>query len=237
MVIVRCCLTLHDSLYYATREMGTLYETAGYLHNYALSYALFNDRLIRVPYAAHGYRPDYEGDLNKLNDAGIYVLPARPLRCDFLLVTWKMAQVSYYRKPERFGARGNYPQNFGRAKEIAPGSRFESYVISDEPVTLPRWIRMGKWASKILVECSPPLSVAVRKGAFVSTCPLNPLDVGVTMEAFDVISMPPVSLIKNARLEGPYYELPDGTRIPAGMRYRFPEGSATRRRSATRLDP
>ena len=234
MVIVRCCLTLHDSLYYATREMGTLYETGSYLHNYALSYALFNGRLIRVPYFVRGYRPNYAADLQKLNDAGIYVLPARPLKCEFLLVTWKMAQVTYYRKPERFGPRGNYPENYGRAKEIAPGSQFEFFVISEKPVTLPRWIRMGKWASKIMVDCSSPLSVTTRKGVYVSTCPLNPLDVGQAIEAFDVISMPPVSLIANARLEGAHYELPDGMRIPMGMRYRFPAAVGVRGRASLR---
>jgi CRISPR-associated protein Csc1 len=130
MLIIRCHLILHDSLFYATREMGTLYETERYLHNYALTYALFNDRLIRVPYFAAGYRPNYADDLDKLNAAGIYVTPARPLKCDYLLATWKMAQVTYYRKPERFGGRGNFPENYGRAKELAPESEFEFFVIS-----------------------------------------------------------------------------------------------------------
>jgi len=42
MHIQRCTLTLQESVYYATREMGTLYETGNYLHNYALTYALCN---------------------------------------------------------------------------------------------------------------------------------------------------------------------------------------------------
>jgi CRISPR-associated protein Csc1 len=223
MLILRCRLVLHDSLYYATREMGTLYETGHYLHNYALSYALFNDRLIRVPYFASGYRPSYPADLGKLNAAGIYVTPARPLRFDYLVVTWKMAQVAYYRRPERFGPRGNFPENYGRAKELAPGSVFECFVISREPPPLPRWIRMGKWASKVLVEAEA-VPYRERSGPYTCATPLNPLDLPGTPVAFDVVSMPPVSLLVNARLDGPNYELADGTCIPAGMRYQFPEG-------------
>jgi len=40
MAIIRCQLELHDSLYYATREIGRLYETEPVIHNYALCYAL-----------------------------------------------------------------------------------------------------------------------------------------------------------------------------------------------------
>jgi CRISPR-associated protein Csc1 len=224
MWVTQCRLTLHDSLFYATREMGTLYETGRFLHNYALSYALFNQQLIHVPYFADSYRPDYPGDLGKLNEAGVYVTPARPLEMDYLLTTWKMAQVSYYRKPEPFGARGNFPENFGRAKEIAPESKFEFFVISEQPIVLPRWIRMGKWASKILVEEVGRIQVTARKGVYISTIPVNPLDVQGELVAFDVISMPPISLVNHAQINGAYYELKKDFKIPAQMRYTFPEG-------------
>jgi len=40
MHLYLCRLTFHENLFYATREMGRLYETGRYLHNYALTYAL-----------------------------------------------------------------------------------------------------------------------------------------------------------------------------------------------------
>ena len=40
MQVTKFHLTLHDSLYYATREMGRLYETESVIHNWALTYAL-----------------------------------------------------------------------------------------------------------------------------------------------------------------------------------------------------
>jgi CRISPR-associated protein Csc1 len=222
MHIIRCRLTLHDTVFYATREMGILYETERYIHNYALSYALFNDSIIRVPYFCASYKPDYPGDLDKLNATGIYVTPARPLHWDYVLATWKMAQVTYYRKSERFSGK-NYPQNIGRSKELAPGSVFEFFVFSSEDVNLPRWIRLGKWMGKAEVEITWQDQLARKSGSFIANHPLNPLDVPGQLSTFDLISMPPVSLVANARLESEYYKMPDKTCLPAGMHYTFPK--------------
>lgn len=221
MFITRCLLTLHDSLFFATREMGTLYETERYIHNYALSYALFNDSVIKVPYFCASYHPTYSDDLGKLTERGIYVTPARPIHVSFMLVTWKMGQVTYHRNPEKFGGR-NYPMNYGRAKEVSPESEFEFFVIHQEPVTLPRWIRLGKWASKALLEPEKSVAVEIKKDIFTSACPLNPLDVPHEITIYDLISMPPVSLVNNARLNGEHYVLDEKTKIPAGMKYTFP---------------
>lgn len=221
MHIHRCTLTLQESVYYATREMGTLYETGNHLHNYALTYALFNDISIRVPYFCSSYRPTYMDDLEKITRLGVYITPAEPLQIDFLLATWKMGQVDYYRKPERFGERGNYPDNYGRAKELAPESTFRCYVLSAQPMALPRWVRLGKWHSKVLVEAQE-IKATLRRDDYVAACALNPLDVppGV-LRAFDIISMPPSSLVANARCSGEYYEIERGLGLPAGLRYTF----------------
>jgi len=203
--------------------MGTLYETERYIHNYALSYALFNDSVIKVPYFCASYRPTYADDLGKLTERGIYITPARPVHVSFMLVTWKMGQVTYHRNPEKFGVR-NYPMNYGRAKELAPESEFEFFVIHKESVKLPRWIRLGKWASKALLEPEKSIAVEVKKDVFTSACPLNPLDLPTSLPPtiYDLISMPPVSLLNNARLNGEHYALDEKTKIPAGMKYTFP---------------
>ena len=222
MLVTRCRLILHDTVYYATREMGTLYETERYLHNYALSYALFGQSLLRMPYHTTLNRPNYAGDLRVLNEAGIYVTPALPLQWDYMLVTWKMAEATYRRVSRKFGkdtGSRNFPVNYGRAKELAPESEFEFFVISAQPVILPRWIRLGKWFSKALVEPREPAPATNHTGSFVAASPINPLDTPGEWLAYDVISMPPVSLLINAHIEGAYLELNDGTRLPAGMHY------------------
>ena len=230
MYLLRCELTLHDTLFFATREMGSFFETERYIHNYALAYALFGDSLIRRPFFCDSYRPAYAEDLAKLNEAAVYITPAQPLTWDYILVTWKIGQVNYYRKSEKFGeGKKNYPANIGRAKEIAPESVFEFYVVTESRITLPRWIRLGKWMSKALVEVKEEQEVETRKnqGSFAATCVLNPLDVSTAMlMACNIISMPPSSLVTNARMEGDYYELAgSGRGLPANMRFTFPDAS------------
>ena len=232
MKILQCTVTLHDTLYFATREMGTLFETERYLHNYALAYALFSNTLLASPSFCDTHRPSYASDLSTLNERNIYVTPAYPINWDYVLITWKIGQTSYYRKSEKFGeSRRNYPANIGRAKELAPESTFRFYVLSKEDLSLPRWIRLGKWMSKAQVDV---LNMELaeddeKEGEFISLCTLNPLDLAKGMlQTFDIISMPPSSLVTNARLEGGYYRVPGTARgvplgIPAKMNFTFPQ--------------
>lgn len=231
LTIYRCTLELHDSMYFATREIGRLYETEPVLHNYALCYALGlvdSDRYSTTVPEEHSYCyfcpeqvPKYEEHLTPLNQQGIYVTPARAVRHTAVLHTWKYANNNYHVEMEK--TQKNIP-SFGRAKEIAPESQFECFILSEKPLTLPRWIRLGKWASKAEVrieECSKVRSAA-EEGDFIFPSPLNPLDVMFTHQvlSYDTVNMPPVSLIRNVRLQGHYYES-FGLKIPARMTYRF----------------
>jgi CRISPR-associated protein Csc1 len=227
MYLLQCELTLHDTLYFATREMGPLFETERYIHNYALAYALFSNTLLSTPFFCKTYRPAYANDLAILNQEDVYVTPARPLSWDYVMVTWKIGQTAYYRKSEKFGeSKRNYPANIGRAKELAPESAFRFYVLSNSALTLPHWIRLGKWMSKAQVEVLKAEEVQERRrqGSFTAICTLNPLDLTrETLQTFDIISMPPSSLVTNAKLEGSYYEI-DGSAqgIPADMHFTVP---------------
>src|SRR5207248_1796470 len=128
-----CHLYLHDYLFYASREMGRLYETEKYLHNYGLTYAL---GLVKAPYANLAQAPRYQEDLEQMNEQGLYVTPAHPLRYSFAFSTFKMANVNYYNFTPQVSSNHVV---FGRAKELAPESIFEFFVLSEREVTLPRW--------------------------------------------------------------------------------------------------
>lgn len=183
--VYRCTLELHDSLYYATREIGRLYETEPVLHNYALCYALGlvdSEKHATTVGEDHSYRyfcpeqvPMYEAHLTPLNQQGIYITPARAVRHAAVLNTWKYADNRYHVEMQK--TQKNIP-SFGRAKEIAPESQFEFFVISEKPIPFPRWIRLGKWMSKAEVdvkELSTPKHNLARE--FTFPYPLNPLDV------------------------------------------------------------
>lgn len=228
--IYRCRLELHDSLYYATREIGRLYETEPVLHNYALCYALGlvdSEVYSTVVSEEHSYRyfcpeqvPKYEEHLMPLNDQGIYVTPARVIHHSATLNTWKYANNNYHVEMEK--TQKNIP-TFGRAKEIASESQFEFFAISAKPLTLPKWIRLGKWMSKAEVKM-----VETQEGQrstaeeFTFPYPLNPLDVMFSHQviSYDVVNMPPVSLIQNVRMQGHYYKL-NQLKVPARMQYCF----------------
>ncbi|MGE0683383.1 MAG: type I-D CRISPR-associated protein Cas5/Csc1 [Candidatus Binatia bacterium] len=214
MRIYLCRLILHENLYYATREVGRLYETGRCLHNYALTYAL---GFAAAPYFQAQQVPRYVEELTPLNERGIYVTPARDVDIHYSLSTFKYASNLYHVEMEK-GSR-NTP-SFGRAKEIAVGSIFEFAILSaSEPLRFPRWIRLGLWRSKAEVSWQEFTDLPQRHGAYTSGVPLNPLDVPGQLQVFDLVSMPPVSLVLNARIEGSYHALPNGIQIPAGMQY------------------
>jgi CRISPR-associated protein Csc1 len=232
MPVYKCTLTLHDNVFYATREMGVLYETEKYLHNWALSFALFNVQYIPQPYRLQGQAaqtPGYldagcEQNLLHLNQAGIYVFPAVPLCWSYQVNTFKAAQVTYYGKSKKFGDKGalrNYPINFGRAKELAVGSQYETYIVAAEGVKIPRWIRLGKWAAKTCVEAAPISQVEEKSGEYTCAHPLNPLDLpsSCRLVLYNRIVMPPVSLVSQAQLIGDFWQLPNRICLPRGLYY------------------
>ncbi|MGB3694452.1 MAG: type I-D CRISPR-associated protein Cas5/Csc1 [Spirulinaceae cyanobacterium] len=235
-LIYRLQLELHDSLYFATREIGRLYETEPILHNYALSYALglvdsltYSTTVVEEDsyrYFCPEQVPKYEEHLTPLNTQRIYVTPAYTIAYSSILNTWKYANNNYHVEMQK--TQKNIP-SFGRAKEIAPESLFETFIISQKPLKLPRWIRLGKWMSKAKVEVKQLPPPQKKTGSFTFPHPLNPLDVMFTHQviSYDVVNMPPVSLIRNVQMEGEYYywrnapkEL-QGLKIPAQMEYRF----------------
>ena len=220
MRVYTCRLTLHESLFYATREVGRLYETGRYLHNYALTYAL---GLATAPYFSPSQTPRYAEQLSPLNERGIYVTPARGVKIEYQLATFKYADNAYHVEIEK-GSR-NTP-SFGRAKEISAGSIFEFAVLSErEALRLPKWIRLGLWRSKAEVICVEAEARSEKRAEARAEYPLNPLDVAGQLLAFDLLSMPPASLVDHAVVQTDWWSLSSGAepcRLPAGMAYRFP---------------
>lgn len=228
----QCTLELHDSLYFATREIGRLYETEPVLHNYALSYALGlvdSSQYNTVVAEEDAYRyfcseqvPKYKEHLTPLNTQSIYVTPARAISHTTTLSTWKYADNRYH--VEMLPTERNIP-SFGRTKEIAPESRFEFFIISERSLKLPRWIRLGKWASKAELTAEVLKKPKHHQSAeFTVSHLLNPLDVMFTNQvlSYDTVNMPPVSLIRNVRMRGEFYTFENSSlKIPAQMHYHF----------------
>lgn len=232
-IIYRCEIELHDSLYYATREIGRLYETEAILHNYGLCYALGLVNSDTYRYFCSEQIPQYEEHLTPLNQEKIYITPAYSVNHNSVLNTWKYANNNYHVEMQK--TQKNIP-SFGRTKEIAAESLFACFIISENPLKIPKWIRLGKWMSKGEVRLK---KLSIQKGQnalFTCPYPLNPLDIMFTNQviSYDVINMPPVSLISNVTIQGEYYEIvgeydnqgkvknyQNKIKLPMRMEYRF----------------
>lgn len=221
MYIYLGTLTLHENLFYATREIGRLYETGRYLHNYALTYAL---ELAVAPYFHNEQMPRYAEQLTPLNNRGIYVTPARGTAVSYVLNTFKYASNLYH--VEMVKGRFNTP-SFGRAKELAVGSQFLFAVLSaNEKLLLPRWIRLGLWRSKAEINWETLEAKRQSAQSLETSLPINPLDLPENQfTSFDLISMPPGSLLDHVTLTSEWW-LAESSKgnllIPAGLAYTFP---------------
>ena len=216
MFVTVCHLELHDYLFYASREMGRLYETEKYLHNYGLTYAL---GLVKAPYANLAQVPRYAEDLAEMNTQGLYVTPAYPLQYSFAFHTFKMANVNYYNFTPQVSTNQVV---FGRAKELAPQSTFEFFVLSEKLLTLPRWIRLGKWMTKAHVEIVAHDQVQSKNGSYHASGVLNPLDLAHMPDNCNIVAMAPESLITNVTATGEHYEYNYNggkIRLPIDMHY------------------
>ncbi len=229
MRIAICRLTLHENVFFATREIGRLYESERYLHNYALTYAL---GLAKAPYYHAQQTPSYKEQLEPLNQAGVYITPARPISVSYAMSTFKYGNNHYH--VEMGKAQRNTP-TFGRLKELAVNSQFEFAVLLTDGAAVPRWpswIRLGLWLGKAHLHVSELFSAKhTQPRTERASFPLNPLDIPeATMKnvgVYDLISMPPVSLLDRAEVTSEGWEVVtnDGTRwLPAGLAYRFGTG-------------
>lgn len=234
MLLYHCRLTFHDNLYYETRTLGRLYETGRLLHNIALCYAL---GFAQTTYFHDNDVPKYAEELTALNDAGVYVTPAggddtmtdSPFEggVRYVIHTFKLGDERNAMFMER--SNTNIP-TYGRAKEIAVGSRFAFGVLTEQELTFPHWLRMGLWMSKARLEVSNPIPLqrGTNPDKIVSVYPLNPADLpdAAALRLFDLVSMRPSSLVENALIETEQWwvgELPDGRRVhlPIGLRHRI----------------
>ncbi|QGG48991.1 type I-D CRISPR-associated protein Cas5/Csc1 [Heliorestis convoluta] len=226
MPIYRLELITAEPLFFATREFGRVYVTDAYLHNYALTYAF---GLAASSYHQPDHVPRYQEHLEPLNEQGIYLTPAKPLQVSFASYTFKLADVRYRLQSEQLSV--NIP-SYGQCREIGPESRFISYAFTKARTTWPQWIRLGKWMSKVEV-IAEEIEYEQKNGKFVSAHPLNVLDLPQQPSMFNLLNMPPVSLVTDAHLETDYYKL-KGTGeeilLPAGMRYKFPEEKTTKKK-------
>jgi CRISPR-associated protein Csc1 len=244
MHIYRCELTLMEATFFSSREVSATYQTEPLIGNIALAYAF---GFCQSPYFNDG-TIYYKMHLGALNERGIYVTPATVVGQPRFSIgqfnaqpdaywyamgagtivtrpddgwavgagkTWRIVRAGGKRSKVAAETRPQY----GRIRFLAIGNRAISYVFSQEPLMVPRYIRLGKFMSKARVMVQEMAPEIVEQERAVIPFLLNPADLAIKLTLFDLISVPPTPLVRNAHLGGQFYRLQDGTLLPVGMRF------------------
>ncbi len=237
MTIYRADLTLMEHTYFASREVGVLYESEPLIGNYALTYAL---GLCAAPYGWNG-PPRYKQDLEPLNTRGIYVTPAtfQEGKLRYAFSQFNAQSESYYFRfdqnaiatdPTKKARAANFPQS-GKIRMLGLDSQAVFYLLAREnlPSPLPSYIRLGKFNSKARVVWSqlPLRAEQPGNGTREITFFLNAVDLSpehlAHLRAFSVYNIYPAPLLRQSRLQGAFWqaEQRNGADVflPVGMHY------------------
>ena len=234
MHIYRCEFQLMENLFFASREVNNFFQTEAVIGNYALAYAL---GLCRAGYHNDG-EITYAEDLEKLNEAGIYVTPGTLTEEPrFTVVQFNALSDSYWYQMEqnaisvnrdrifnpRLKARAtNFPQ-IGRFKLLSIGNKGIFFLTSRDEFRVPRYIRLGKFMSKVKISAYKQ-HYRENQAENVPYCNyLNPNDLPPETQIgmFDMLNIRPTPLIRHVQLFGDFYQLADEdkTQLPAGMQF------------------
>lgn len=246
MHIYRCRITLLESTFFSSREVSNTYYTEPFLGNYALAYAF---GFVQAPYENQG-EIHYANHLGELNERGLYVTPGTIQGAPQFTFSQFNAQTDTYWyamgagvivaapddgyvtgggktwRVSRGGSRPkkipseNRPQH-GRIRALAIGNTAVAYVLSEDGLTIPRYIRLGKFMSKARVTVVEEAADVVEENNISIDLLLNPVDLpgNYTLSVFDLLSVPPTPLVQNVVLSGQFYALSGSVYLPVGMRF------------------
>lgn len=252
MLVYQCELTLLENTFFSSREINDLYLTEPLIGNYALAYALglaqapyrntgkiyyyehlsrLNEQEVYITPATipDGQEPKFSfSQFNSVPDGYWYAMGKNCLvqRADGYDSVYDAKNKVWYLVDRRTGKRTkeravNYPQ-VGFIKMMRIGTVLYFFVISNKNLTLPRYIRLGKFMSKarVAVTLYQHPTIVSRQYQTVRYL-LNPLDLLDAMEvtSYDIYNIHPVPLIRNANLTGQFICLDNNLYLPAGMRF------------------
>ncbi len=235
--LYRADLTLMESTYFASREVGTLYESEPLIGNYALTYAL---GFCASPYDWSG-PPRYKQDLSPLNERGVYVTPAtfQPGKLKYAFSQFNAQSDSFYFRfdqnaiatdREKKARAANFPQA-GKIRMLGVESQAVFYLLSlqDDSPQLPSYIRLGKFMSKARIVWSQ-LALASQQPEeaehdipfFLNAADLSPTQVA-NLRAFSIYNIHPAPLLSRCRLRTSFWRATNTDDevlyLPAGLSY------------------
>lgn len=214
--IYRCDFILRDYLFFASTERGKVAETAPFVHNYALTYAL---NWVQSAWHNELQKARYREELTPVRQR--YITPARLVQGTSRVMQYNtLSEQLRFEKQRSIG----YP-DWGFIKCFNPDTLFRAYVIATAAETFPRYVRLGKFMAKTKIDVKEASSVSVKRGNFTVSHLLNWNDLLKKPIAFNVQVMSlPSRLINQAVFEDAEFleaKFPDGDviRLPLDMGY------------------
>ena len=236
--IYRASLTLKEHTYFASREIGMLYETEPLIGNYALAYAL---GLCAAPYDWSG-PPRYKEDLGPLNERGVYVTPAtfQPDTLRYAITQFNAQTDSYYFRfdqnaiasdREKKARAANFPQT-GKIRMLGLDSQAHFFLLNQQEIALnfPNYIRLGKFNSKarvvwerLTLKAAQPVRLETVALDFLLNAVDLPRGTAAHLQSFSVYNVHPAPLLSRCHLSGDFWQCGDRAGqtiyLPAGMRF------------------
>jgi CRISPR-associated protein Csc1 len=193
----------------AAREIGRLVETESYISNTSLYYAL---GISSSRYVDTEQKPQYVGDTKQaVEGKNIYVAPARPVGETSYTTLLSTVSGNKYAKLNLSGGDDpvgdlNFPK-IGKEKVLKSENKFETFIISEEALDIPKYFRLGKKRGKCKLTVEE-IDIEEKEGEFTSSHPIGAYDTELTPKG-DLITrkIRPTPLILQAKYEGQYYEL------------------------------
>lgn len=230
MKIGKITITLHANLYFESSTLGHLVVTQpDVLHNIALCYAL---GLAQTTYHHRDDIPAYKREIQAVNERGIYVYPAMAQSPATEINSRRFAR---HGEANHIGLLGkdlnkNLPL-FERTKEVRLGTQYTTFVVSQDEIELPTWIRLGKDDAKARTEIQWTGASLRAYDGYPIRWLINPEDLpeGIEVGIGDVHVMRPNSLLSNVTLDYLSHvwsaSFSDAIALPIGMQHlqRFEE--------------
>jgi CRISPR-associated protein Csc1 len=228
-------LLLQEHTFFASREIGTLYESEPLIGNYALTYAL---GLCQAPYRLEpkASGPGYRFDFAPLNEAGLYVTPAGFTKLKLALTQFNGQVDSYYFRFDQNAIAAtrskvkamNFPQS-GRIRMLGLGSLARFYLLDRDHLIEqgkgPRrlsYIRLGKFMSKARLEWRERIvPTLIKRERLEVACLLNAADLPdpAALLAFSSYNIHPAPVLRDVVMGGDFWQVDNDSFLPVGMNY------------------
>lgn len=230
MNVVEVVLETKGNVVFASREVGRTVDTAEYLLNTALYYAL---GFASGRYHDSTLRPTYVEDTEDVADV-VYVTPAAPVeQPDYWTTIYNARGDRYatvnYTATEDPEQHLNLPR-FGRQRSFTQGNQFRCYLIPREGAAaelverLPTYVRLGKKRGKAKLSART-VSARRESGQFTANHPFSVYDYdGTPLGSVISKNMRPTPLILQAEYEDDHLAIPRGSgsppvKLPANLRF------------------